>query len=218
MNKEIIREELQWLLEAINEQFEAVRMYDDKIPRIEFDIMMENVRKLYENMLLLQRLNDPMPGGRIKSFQPAPQMPPQMPPPPIPDPPRQVPQTPAVVIPKAPPAKKPAGPGEMDLFSQAEPAFNIRLKEARETSLGPKVPSARIDNLKSAININDKFMLINDLFEGNLRDYNETIDTLNGCASLDQAAGFLDQVKKKFLWDTGSPAFAKLKELVERRF
>ena len=60
MDKHIITRELQILLEAINEQFEIINEYEDFIPQIEFDMIMENVRKLYETFHRLQRLNDPM--------------------------------------------------------------------------------------------------------------------------------------------------------------
>ncbi|HNY04081.1 MAG TPA: hypothetical protein PKG48_15915, partial [Bacteroidales bacterium] len=120
--------------------------------------------------------------------------------------------------PEARPVKKPSRPEEIDLFAEEEPAINTRLMEAREKSLGPKIPSKRIDNLKAAIIIDDKFMFINELFEGNLREYNETIETLNGFSTLDQAADYLDLMRKKNFWNTGSIAFKKLKDLVERRF
>ena len=58
MNAEIIKEENRWLLEAINEQFEAIQHHGEKPPRIEFDILMENVRKFYENLCLLRRMNE----------------------------------------------------------------------------------------------------------------------------------------------------------------
>ncbi|MCX6267495.1 MAG: hypothetical protein NTW16_09080 [Bacteroidetes bacterium] len=61
-------------------------------------------------------------------------------------------------------------------------------------------------------------MFINELFDGNLREYNETIETLNGFKTLDQAADYLDLMRKKNFWNTGSNAFKKLKDLVERRF
>ena len=99
-----------------------------------------------------------------------------------------------------------------------EPAMNVKLKEAREKTFSPRIPSDRIENLKTAIIINDKFMFINELFEGNLREYNETIETLNGFKTLSQAADYLDLMRKKNFWNTGSIAFKKLKELVERRF
>lgn len=269
MNKEIIKEEIKWLIEAINEQYEAIQGHGDKIPQIEFDILMENVRKFYENMHLLQRLNDPFPTTVKRKKSPdviegetqstAPVIPSAITPPPqaeprqvatppvsgvtviisepepveaepdipgdadIPDPfPAKVPFKPAnpVTVRQEPPAaaKKAAKLQEIDLFAAEEPVFSIKLKEAREKTLGPKSPPERIENLKAAISINEKFMFINELFDGNLREYNETIETLNGFKNLDQTAEFLDLMRKKNFWNTGSTAFKKLKELVERRF
>ncbi len=260
MNRAIITEENKWLLEAIVEQYEAITRHGEHIPRIESDILMENVRKFYENLHRLQRLSEPATPPPA-----SPPPPPQATPSPAPAREAESPASPAgsVLTPApgitvtisdpepvspagtaeedeepAPPAAipfKPAGPpagrqenmkatqrgagtAAMDLFADEEPTFSIRLKEAREKSLGPKVPSARIENLKTAITINEKFMFINELFDGNLREYNETIETLNGLNSLDQAAGFLDLMRKKNFWNTGSNAFRKLTELVERRF
>ncbi len=61
-------------------------------------------------------------------------------------------------------------------------------------------------------------MFINELFEGNLREYNETIETLNGFSTLVEAGEFMELLVRKNFWDTGSRAFQKLRELVERRF
>jgi len=261
MNKNIIKEELQWLLEAINEQFEAIKEYDDKIPKIEFDIMMENVRKLYENMYILQRLNDPVSAmeKRQKQKEPDPdpvplvrpvvkeeEMPsepaiPEItvriensvtePPEPQPglsqeDPPQAeiikgiIPEKMSVKAesPRSSFSRKISKPDDMDLFAEEEPTFSIKLKEAREKALGPKPESAASGHLKTMISINEKFMFINELFEGNLREYNETIETLNGFNEAAAALDFLDLTRKKNLWDSGSNAFKKLHELVERRF
>ena len=277
MNKLIIKEELKWLIEAINEQFATISTYDERIPQIEYDILMDNIRKFYDD---LRRLHQPdeirhitenapprldkaagdatvlhaaapsdltgrnpgrapsEPGKtitapesvapvRAESFQN------------IPEPLTSGPLHESIPAPEAdappaikvrfdhpqpsqketaPPPKRTPKAQPMDLFASEEPTFSIKLQEAREKSLGPKVPSDRIDNLKSAITINDKFMFINDLFDGNLREYNETIETLNGFKTLDQAGDFLDLMRKKNFWDTGSRAFLRLKELLERKF
>ncbi|MDP1622381.1 MAG: hypothetical protein Q8M08_08575 [Bacteroidales bacterium] len=236
MNTKIIKDEINWLLEAINEQYEAIYRHSEKIPQIEFDILMENVRKFYENMHLLQRLNDPMafPEKKKKSgdsvpetTRPAPVSPVSEPETPVdtviePQKPVQAqvkPTGPAPVhLEKVVASKKSVNSPEIDLFASEEPAFSIKLKEAREKTFGPKIPAERIENLKAAISINEKFMFINELFDGNLREYNETIETLNGFKTIDQAADFLDLMLKKNFWNTGSNAFKKLKELVERRF
>lgn len=226
MRKKIIMDEGRWLLEAITEEYETICSHSEKIPKIETDILMENVRKFYENLRILQRLDDPhitdehapKPGitgqqpvvkvvekpveTRKLSVQPAPK-----------------PSEPMVKRPESPAtAKRAVKHPEIDLFAEQEQAHTMKLQDARERAFTPKIPGSRIDNLKMAIPINDKFMYINDLFDGNLREYNETIEALNGFKTLDQAAEYLDLMKRKNFWNTGSTAFLKLKELVERRF
>lgn len=180
MNKDIIRTQIRELLETITEQVGSLDDYKDKIPQIEFDLILENIRKLYEELHLLQRMDDPFEH-----------------------------------IPKPVSAKQRTAP-EPDLFTAAETTFSIKLQEAREQALGPR-PSAT-DHLKSLISINDKFIFINELFDGNLREYNETIETLNGFKDRRQAFEFFDLVRNKNRWDPGTTAFRKLQEVVERRF
>ena len=229
MNKEIIKEEIKWLLEAINEQYATISGHRERIPQIEFDILMDNLRKFYENLHMLKRLDDPHFSyeKKVQSHEAARPAPTEVK---TPQPPR--PQF-STLLPKPQPAPAAAPPvrheplavlkkqpkdGEISLFDVGELSMNSRLKEARERTFSPRVPSGRIENLKTAIIINDKFMFINELFEGNLREYNDTIETLNGFQTLGQAADYLDLMRKKNFWNTGSVAFKKLKELVERRF
>ena len=269
MDKSIITRELQILLEAINEQFEIIREYEDFIPQIEFDMIMENVRKLYETFHRLQRLNDPLlfvekriagpqdlkqpaamhlrsvksvpgrPGAEpVSASQPlsATENPPQQEALneskpgqtpgtmqekndhtqklALPQAPPQIPVRPAVK--KEMTVKRPLKTTELELFTSEEPVFNIKLKEARERSLGPKV--SRHESFKAAIGINDKFMFINELFDGNLRDYNEAIETLGGFKTRPQAQEYLDLLRRRFNWNSGLNAFKRIKELVEGRF
>ncbi len=224
MRRKIIMDESRWLLEAITEEFDAISKYTERIPKIETDILMENLRKLYEKLRLLQRLDDP----HISAESPHPVS--------IPEPPavKKVtePTPPAIpvihnpaptpVVKRTEPVnqvKRVARPQDIDLFAQeVETPQAVRLQDARERAFSPKIPGSKVDNLKMAIPINDKFMFINDLFDGNLREYNETIEALNGFKTLDQAAEYIDLMKRKNLWNTTSPAFIKLMELVERRF
>ena len=289
MDKSIITRELQILLEAINEQFEIIREYEDFIPQIEFDMIMENVRKLYETVHRLQRLNDPLlfvekkisgfqdlknshapseafkpePPGKTKDVKQDIKAEPEAMPEPAAIPedamhlapevplaePEPVTQAmaataaePSVELPvmKEPETDEPAGiqvrpiiperplvkketrqnrqpkTAELELFTTEEPVFNIRLKEAREKSLGPKM--SRHDSFKASISINDKFMFINELFDGNLREYNECIETLGGFKTLPQAQEYFDLLRRRNNWNSATPAFRRIKELVEKRF
>ncbi len=256
VNKEILKDEVQWLMEAINEQFDAIINYDGKIPQIEFDIIMENVRKLYEKLHMLQRSDDPfayfeekvreIPVFKSKipvismeerEFREEPEEKPEAEMTAVHEPQQEsVPEpveemasgldnehpehfSPGPASEKIHEKSKYPEPDQgIDLFSDAGSGFTERLKEAREKNLGSRGRRPKSDDLKSAISINEKFMIINELFSGNLRDYNEMIEKLNGFHDLPVALEFLDLLRKKNLWDTGTPVFLRLKELVEARF
>ena len=110
------------------------------------------------------------------------------------------------------------GPSEIDLFSTESIEFSEKLKETREKTYASERLSSQRKDLKATISINEKFLFINELFDGNLREYNITIETLNGFAELRQALEFLDLLRLKNLWESESVAFKRLRELVEQKF
>ena len=108
-------------------------------------------------------------------------------------------------------------PSEIDLFSSESNGFSEKLKETREKSYASERVSSQRKELKTMISINEKFLFINELFDGNLREYNITIETLNGFAELRQALDYLDLLRVKNLWESESAAFKRLRELVEAK-
>jgi SNF2 family DNA or RNA helicase len=212
MNNEIVNNQVTELLETINEQVDALREYKDKIPRIEFDLLLGNIRKLYETLRLLQRMNDPFEHlSKPDPVRPDPAAGP------VPDPIIRLADKPRPSSRKeAQEEKKAEKENGPDLFAGEEPTFNIRLREARKESPGAEI--ARPEHLKALISINDKFIFINELFDGNLREYNETIETLNGFKDRKQAFEFYDLVRNKNLWDPAGTAFRKLQEVLEKKF
>jgi len=230
LNKTILREEIQWLLEAIAEQFEAINVYEDKIPQIEFDIIMENIRKLYENLHLLNRMGDSfqhfnLPHTEIPSIKPLVPVSTEKVQTAKPDEKPPVQPVVRIKVETSPPEPlqkehhRPAkGPSETDLFSTESAEFSEKLKETREKTYASERISSQRKDLKATISINEKFLFINELFDGNLREYNITIETLNGFAELRQALEFLDLLRLKNLWESESMAFNRLRELVEQKF
>jgi hypothetical protein len=230
LNKTILREEIQWLLEAIAEQFEAINAYEEKIPQIEFDIIMENIRKLYENLHMLNRMGDSFQHFNLPQTE-SPAIKPVVPvssesdqtPKPEEKPPVQPPVKIMVETTPAEPLKKEhqrhgKGSSEIDLFSTESVEFSEKLKEIREKTYAAERLSSQRKDLKASISINEKFLFINELFDGNLREYNITIETLNGFAEIRQALEFLDLLRLKNLWESQSVAFNRLRELVEQKF
>ena len=230
VNKEILKDEIEWLLEAINEQFDAIKSYERMVPQIEFDIIMENIRKVYQDLHMLQNTEDPYtyfeekireepvmksmvteaaeevpePLFKIQAGEPEAVEQEE-------DPEPHVKKKPAYV-------QVQAQKSDLDMFSDAGSGFTDKLKEAREKSFGHRSHPAKTDDLKTSININEKFLIINELFGGNLRDYNETIEKFNGFQDIRIAMEYLDLLRKKNVWDSGSGVFNRLKELVENKF
>jgi len=69
-------------------------------------------------------------------------------------------------------------------------------------------------SLKSSISINDRFLFIKDLFEGNQVQYTEAIEKLDSCDNIREAVGYL---KSNYRWHH-SVASQKFLELVKQRF
>jgi len=150
------QDETRWLLEAINEQYEAICSHGDRIPQIEFDIIMDNLRKFYEDLQTLKRMDDPRflmsgrqstgstkecprRGTRIRGSETL-----QAPEAGQPYQPRSQ-SRPAAVAAK-PETRQAAGKkpqtDEIDLFATEEPLMSTRLKEARERTFSRRSPRA----------------------------------------------------------------------------
>lgn len=72
----------------------------------------------------------------------------------------------------------------------------------------------RISDLKQAIGINDKFLLIRDLFEGDAEAYEAALTRLNAFDDLDDCMIF---VAENYDWNPGSDGARLLMELLERK-
>lgn len=72
----------------------------------------------------------------------------------------------------------------------------------------------KITDLKQAIGINDKFLLIRDLFDGDQRRYEEAIDRLNAFDDLDDCIVFISE---HYDWNPSSDGVKLLMELLDRK-
>lgn len=76
-----------------------------------------------------------------------------------------------------------------------------------------------VHDLKAAIGINEKFLFINQLFDGNLHDYSEAVEKLNAMNDLTSAKQFVSaELAGRFNWENNSDHVKNFMELVERRF
>lgn len=72
-----------------------------------------------------------------------------------------------------------------------------------------------VNDLRRAIGINDKFLLIRDLFDGDRLSYDRALDALNACDSLDDCMIY---IAEHYAWNPESDGARLLMELLEHKF
>ncbi len=93
-----------------------------------------------------------------------------------------------------------------------------KLESAADTSLAARLQRKPVADLATAIGINDKFLLLNELFGGSMEKYNKSIRALNNFSTLLGAKTYMSELQIEFQWDCESDAYRKIDDLVERRF
>lgn len=102
---------------------------------------------------------------------------------------------------------------EMFRVGQQEPE-----QEPEDNSLAAKLQRTPISDIRTAIGINDKMMIINDLFGGSFERYSKSLNALNEFPTLSGAKVYMSELQIELQWDTESQAYKLLNDLVERRF
>lgn len=78
----------------------------------------------------------------------------------------------------------------------------------------PTPPMSKITDLRKAIGLNDKFIMLRDLFAGNEEHYNTTIDMLNSFEDLDDCMIY---IVENFAWNPDSEGAKLIVSLIERK-
>ncbi len=126
-----------------------------------------------------------------------------------------------------PPEGKPEKP---DLFTSKSGTLADKLQRGVHSSLYDRLGQSKkrstlserlkgdpVADIKTAIGINEKFLFINELFQGNVHDYNDAIKELNNAESLEKALELFIKLQEKHGWKKESPAALQLLNFVERR-
>ena len=88
---------------------------------------------------------------------------------------------------------------------------------APEKTVADKLSRQPIKDLKSAIGLNQKFLFMNDLFEGENEIFNNAINKINSFNTLPEAIAFIDS-ELSSAWDKENSSVLNFMDLVERRF
>lgn len=117
----------------------------------------------------------------------------------------------------------PLGPVDFSGISDDAEAPHVLgevIKPGVQTLADTIAPAARrygapIADLRQAIGLNDKFLMIRDLFGGDGALFDSTIEALNGQESLDDCMIY---IAENFAWNPESESAALIMELLERKF
>ena len=101
-----------------------------------------------------------------------------------------------------------------------EPSFSLgdKLQQEQEPTLADKLQHNSVKSLQSAIGINDKFLFVNELFNGSMEKYNRSIENLDDLKTLNGALIYLNELRVELQWNSSNEAYKRLLELIHRKF
>ncbi len=105
----------------------------------------------------------------------------------------------------------------IDLFT-APKTIADTFKNTGDNSYAALMRKNPINDIKTAIGINEKFLFINTIFDGEISLYNKVIDRLNELPDFYLALHFIDELKANYEKETNKDAFVKLLEIVKRKY
>ncbi len=123
------------------------------------------------------------------------------------------------------PAMEDGSPSYGSYFEKDDMGFEISSSETLgesmiddDNSLNAKYQHTPVNDLKTAIGLNDKFLLVNELFGGSMEKYTKSIDNLNDLKTLNGAMIYLNELKVELQWNSSNEAYKKLWTLVAQKF
>lgn len=209
MDKSTIRKEIAALINSIKEHSDNIG--DNKhIPQLELELILHKIEKLYQKSIVFNHLNSN--GDNAISSKP-------------------IVETPKVEA-KQEVVKPVVSEKPIDLFGSEIPPVTEKPKQEKKVEkpagrtggkeekpvVVNKIQKPSIQDLTKAIGLNDKFVFANDLFEGNMQEYNIAIQQLNGAGSLESAMDYFSNLQQLYEWDMEKETVKQLIDLVDRRY
>lgn len=106
-------------------------------------------------------------------------------------------------------------------FSKPTRTLNDSLKSDTQSgnSIAERLSKSKIEDIKSSIPLNLKFLFINILFDGKVIEYNEALSQIEECSDFDSTQKLLmDTYNKKNKWDSHLEERNEFFKIIERKF
>ena len=79
-------------------------------------------------------------------------------------------------------------------------------------------PVSKVTDLRTVININDKFSFMNELFHNNMKGYNDFIIKLNSIVDREEALEYVRSIAQQYKWDENSVVVKTFYSIFDRKF
>ena len=205
----------------------------ERIPELDLDLVLDRTRNLYEILLLLKKsvkINDSEDIASVNKTNP--EQPAEVVVPTEEQEPNKAPDDKSDIIEletahtevskshETDTEEKKKQPEEApeilsDRFKKQTTLLNEDITQTKPVyNLSSRLQTKPITNIQNAIGLNDKFLFINELFNGDADKYNVTIETLNKATDFNEAYNFLVD---NFQWDMDSELVQKILDLIRRK-
>ncbi len=224
-------------LDKLNREFARMSKDPENTIRIDVDIMASYIRELYDAILSEsiahapakeehapvrpQHQRTPVAAPPIEIAPPPPPAPvvAEIPPPAPPPPAREDPPAPAPPPPVEVP--RPSAPPPVPVAASSPSGLDVLFEEKQAKELSEKLAESPIADLKKAIALNDRLMYTSELFAGDGKAFENTLESLNSFTHFEDARNYLVQhCAVQYAWTDkkrldSAKAFIKL---VRRRY
>ncbi|GAB4401697.1 MAG: hypothetical protein OHK0053_24800 [Microscillaceae bacterium] len=117
------------------------------------------------------------------------------------------------------PASKLVPPSEESKADESRTLNQAFKNQDGSLSIAERFQQAKIASLRTAISLNQKFLFINKLFEGDSFAFNETIDRLDKYTLYEDARQWLQKdILPRYQWDLEQEEAQMFMEMLERKF
>lgn len=198
LKKKFVKKEIADLINSIKEHADA--LHEDKhIPQLELNVILDKIEKLYQKSIVfsyLNSLNEDEVDAPIANKEPE-------------------------ILSNI------ESVGTLDLFSAAPepippkvelPTIVEEIKVVEEVKTQAEPASNTLHDVRNFIGINEKFQFINELFHGNMNEYNVAINQINSFEKESEIEYYLTKLKEVYKWDDENPQVLSFAETIKKRF
>lgn len=104
-------------------------------------------------------------------------------------------------------------------FAKEQKTLNDQLQTGEKVTIADVHQLGKTSKMQESISLNQRYMFINELFNGNSDAYNKAILDIEGCESFDDSVEMMVQrYAKKLDWNMNSPEVKELLKVIFKRF